>query len=190
MINIIGGAYKRKKINVPKKKVRPTSAIKREAIFSTLESFAVKNSYDLYNKKCFIDFFSGSGALGLEAISRGASFAYFYEFDDEVLPTLIKNCKSLCKESNYKIIKQDILQLKKIKLNFSLSTIFIDPPYEINPFEKILKIIINSNILNNESIIVIETENKKKIQIPRNLKKIKEKNYGKTKIIFLKNYDK
>ena len=48
MINIIGGKYKRKKIDVPKMRVRPTSAKKREAIFAVLESYAFKKKYDLY----------------------------------------------------------------------------------------------------------------------------------------------
>ena len=50
MINIIGGKFKRKKINVPNTYVRPTSAIKRQAIFSILESYAIKNSFDLYKE--------------------------------------------------------------------------------------------------------------------------------------------
>ena len=82
MINIIGGKYKRAKLEVPIQNVRPTSAIKREAIFSILESYASKNSYDLYANKCFIDLFAGSGSLGLEAISRGSAFGYFFEIDN------------------------------------------------------------------------------------------------------------
>ena len=79
MINIIGGKFKGTKLQVPENIVRPTSSIKREAIFSILESYALQNSYDLYEKKCFIDLFAGSGSLGLEAVSRGASHAYFFE---------------------------------------------------------------------------------------------------------------
>ena len=77
MINIIGGKFKKTKLEVPLKKVRPTSIIKRKAIFSILESYGIQNSIDIYYKKSVIDLFAGSGALGLEAISRGAYYCYF-----------------------------------------------------------------------------------------------------------------
>ena len=51
MISIIGGVLKKKKIEVPSKNVRPTSALKREAIFSIIESLALQNSYEIYNNK-------------------------------------------------------------------------------------------------------------------------------------------
>ena len=77
MPSIIGGKYKRSKMEVPSKLVRPTSAIKREAIFSILESYALKNSIDIYKNKSIIDVFAGSGLVGLEAISRGIKKSYF-----------------------------------------------------------------------------------------------------------------
>ena len=85
MINIIGGIKKKSKLNVPTKQVRPTSSIKRESIFAILESNALKKNIDIYTDKFFVDLFAGSGALGLEAISRGVKFCYFYEFDNEVV---------------------------------------------------------------------------------------------------------
>ena len=77
MPNIIAGKYKRTKIEVPNKLVRPTSALKREAIFSILESYFMQNSIDIYKDKSIIDIFAGSGLIGLEAISRGIKKSYF-----------------------------------------------------------------------------------------------------------------
>ena len=65
MPNIIGGKYKGTLLEVPLEKVRPTSTMKREAIFSSLESYAYKNSLDLYKNKCFVDLFAGCGGLSL-----------------------------------------------------------------------------------------------------------------------------
>ncbi len=186
MINIIGGEFKKKRIYVPTKKVRPTSSIKREAIFSILESFGLKNSYDPYKNKCFIDLFAGSGALGLEAVSRGASFSYFYENNKQVLEVLKKNCDMICKSHQYSIFEKNINLFKKFKINYSLSAIFIDPPYKFNLFEKVLNNIISSNILEKNSIIIIETSNNNLIQIPDLFQIIVKKNYGKTKLFFLK----
>jgi len=186
MINIIGGKYKRKKLEVPSKQVRPTSAKKREAIFSVLESYAIKEDFDLYNNKCFIDLFAGSGSLGLESISRGAFFSYFYENQTDICEILLKNCKNLCEEEKFEIICRDITLLKKININYYLSAIFIDPPYKFKFFNEILLTIINSNILKKNSFIIIETSKVNVIEIPKQLIKINDKIYGNTKIIFLK----
>ncbi len=91
MIKIIGGIYKRSNLVVPTNNVRPTSAIKREAVFSIIESYAYKNSIDLYQNKAVLDIFAGSGSIGLEAISRGIKEAYFYENNPEVVKILKQN---------------------------------------------------------------------------------------------------
>tara|TARA_Y100000741_G_scaffold126075_2_gene95049 strand:- start:574 stop:1137 length:564 start_codon:yes stop_codon:yes gene_type:complete len=187
MVSIIKGKFRKKKIEVPKKEVRPTSAKKREAIFSILESFAIKNAINLYNEKCFIDLFAGSGSLGLEAISRGADFTYFYENNNDVYKILKKNCNIICKNYEFKIFKQNILNIKKINIKFPCSVIFIDPPYKFYSFDIVFKTIINSKILNINTIIVLETSAQYTPKIPDNLKLINEKKYGITKILFLKN---
>ena len=90
MLKIISGDFKGRKLEVPQNFVRPTSALKREAIFSIIESFAIKNSIELYNNKTVIDLFAGTGAIGLEAISRGMSKAFFYENNRKVIKILKK----------------------------------------------------------------------------------------------------
>ena len=186
MINIIGGKFKRKKILVPDVNVRPTSAIKREAIFSILESYAYNNSFNLYSKNCFVDLFAGSGSLGLEAISRGATFSYFYEIDNNIIKVLNKNCENICKNSEFKIYQQDSTLIDNFNLEYPLSVIFIDPPYKYLFFNKILNNLKKSKILNKNTIIVIELDKKNKFKLPLYYEIIKEKIYGKTKLIFLR----
>ena len=186
MIKIIGGKFKKTNLEVPEDYVRPTSALKREAIFSILESDAIKNSYELYKNKCFIDLFAGSGAFGLEAISRGATYCVFYEINNKVYDNLQKNCKLICQENEYKIYLQNSNFINNLELNYPLSSIFIDPPYDYNNFESLLNKLLSNKILNRNSIIIIETKKNKKIEFPKNLRMIKSKIYGKTKIIFLK----
>ena len=186
MISIIGGKYKGSKLQVPLKNVRPTSAIKRSAIFSVLESYALKNSYNLYENQCFIDIFAGSGSLGLEAISRGARFSYFFEKNSEVVKVLKKNCNKICKKKNYEIILDDIFYSNFSNINIPISTIFLDPPYNINPFQKILNNIKNFIKLNMNTKIVLESHKDTIIKLPLSYNIFKEKTFGKTKIIFLK----
>jgi len=186
MINIIGGNFKRTKLEVPVKDVRPTSAIKREAIFSILESYALRKSYDLYKNKCVIDLFAGSGSLGLEAISRGASFGYFFEINSEVNDILLLNCKKICKNNQFHIYQQESNLLGEKIYSYPISVIFIDPPYKLNPFNNLLEKFFDKNILQNNTIIVLETDKKTSIKFNKGLNIIKEKIYGKTKIVFLK----
>ena len=187
MPNIIGGKYKKTILEVPSKLVRPTSAFKREAIFSILESYAIKNEFNIYKDRCFIDLFSGSGSFGLEAISRGANFVYFYENNNKVIKILLENCNKICKENQYIIDHPNSTLIKDYKINFPLSAIFIDPPYRLNNFDSILQNIIESKILNNRSIIIIETRKDNFIKTPNRIKLFKEKTYGNTKLVFFKN---
>ena len=186
MINIIGGKFKKTRLEVPSNEVRPTSSLKREAIFSVLESNALKNSYDLYNKKSFVDLYAGSGSLALEAISRGGFFGYFVDNDKKTINSLEKNCSKICKNKNYQIILADVLALNFDFKDNNISTIFIDPPYRINPFNDILNKIYKSLILNINTNIVIELSKKTSFEIPSNFYLFNEKIFGKTKIIFLK----
>ena len=186
MISIIGGKFKRKKIEVPNSTVRPTSAKKREAIFSILESYASKNYFDLYSGKSFIDLFAGSGALGLEAMSRGGSFVYFYELDGSVIKVLKKNCDSVINHDKFKVYQQDCKLISNFDFDFIPAVIFIDPPYKYLFYDAVLDIILKSNILDDKTIIVIETDKKDTLKISINFKIIKEKIYGKTKLFFLK----
>ena len=186
MISIIGGKYKGLKLQVPLKNVRPTSAIKRSAIFAVLESYALKNSYNLYENQCFIDIFAGSGSLGLEAISRGAEFSYFIENDSAVFKDLEKNCNRICKEKNYEIILEDIFFSNFYNIHIPISTIFIDPPYNTNPFQKILNNIKKSIKLNVNTKIVLESHKNTIIELPLDYEIINKKVFGKTKIVFLK----
>ena len=185
MLNIISGSKKRVKLDVPTVNVRPTSSKKREAIFSIIESKILKNKNDIYSNGYFLDLFAGSGSLGLEAISRGAKYCYFYEVAKEVIETLKSNCIKICEFNNYKIIKKDITKSFFEEIDNPLSVIFIDPPYTLVPFENILHNLLKANLILKDTIIIIESEKKTKINFPYLMKTIDERYYGKTKITFL-----
>ena len=185
MPSIIGGKYKRTKMEVPSKLVRPTSAIKREAIFSILESYALKNSIDIYKNKSIIDVFAGSGLVGLEAISRGIKKSYFIENNESVFKILKNNCNKICKNDEYEIIFEKAINGINRVFEIKPSIIFIDPPYSKENINLILLKILKNNIKSKDTIIIMETEKKERIVIPEGLVTLKEKIYGKTKILFL-----
>ena len=185
MPSIIGGKYKRTKIEVPSKLVRPTSVLKREAIFSILESYFMQNSIDIYKDKSIIDIFAGSGLIGLEAVSRGMKKSYFIENDESVFKTLKRNCDKICKRNEYEIIFEKAIIGIERKFEIEPSIIFIDPPYNKENIDQILIKIIKNKIKVDDTVIVIETDKNQQIIIPDRLVILKEKIYGKTKLIFL-----
>ena len=185
MPNIIGGKYKKTTLDVPSKLVRPTSAFKREAIFSILESYSIKHSIEIYKNKSIIDIFAGSGLVGLEAISRGIETSYFIENNDSVINILEKNCKKICKNNEFEIIFKRAIDGLDNKFQIAASIIFIDPPYKKENINLILLKILKSNIKSKNTFIVLETSKEEKIIIPKELNFLKEKVYGKTKILFL-----
>tara|TARA_B100000945_G_scaffold146187_1_gene117053 strand:+ start:2007 stop:2567 length:561 start_codon:yes stop_codon:yes gene_type:complete len=185
MPSIIGGKYKRTKIEVPSKLVRPTSALKREAVFSILESYALQNSINLYENKSIIDVYAGSGLIGLEAISRGMKKSYFIENNESVFKILKNNCNKICKTDEYEIIFERAINGINRVFEIKPSLIFIDPPYSKENIYIILLTILKNNIKSRDTIIIIETERKEQIVIPESLIVFKEKIYGKTKLLFL-----
>ena len=185
MPNIIGGKYKKTTLDVPSKLVRPTSAFKREAIFSILESYAIKHSIEIYKKKSIIDIFAGSGLVGLEAISRGMDMAYFIENNDNVIKILEKNCQKICKKNEFEIITGNAINSLDEEFIIKPSIIFIDPPYKKENINLLLLKILKNKIKSKYTFIIIETAKEEKITIPKSLTLFKEKIYGKTKILFL-----
>jgi len=185
MINIIGGIKKGTKIHVPDILVRPTSSHKRESIFSIIKSYELKKNISVFKNKYVLDLFSGSGSLGLEAVSRGALFSYFYENNSEVINKLNRNCLNVCCIDKFRIINEDILESEFINLSNKISLVFIDPPYSMNPFEKILLKISEKEKLSNKALIIIECKKNLKFNIPSNFNLVSERFYGKTRILFL-----
>ena len=185
MPNIIGGKYRKTILEVPSKLVRPTAAFKREAIFSILESYAIKESIEIYKNKSIIDIFAGSGLIGLEAISRGIKKSYFIENNENVIKILEKNCQKICKENEFEIIFGNAFDSLDKNFVIEPSIIFIDPPYKKENINLLLLKILNNKIKTKNTFVIIETAKEEKISIPESLSFLKEKIYGKTKILFL-----
>ena len=184
MIRITGGKFKQKKLASINNFVRPTSSLKREAFFSVIESYAIKNSIELYKNKIFLDLFAGIGTMGLEAISRGMGEVIFFENNIEVINILRKNCLDICKNNQFKIYEEDLIN-SKLEIEFqNISVIYIDPPYTKYNLTKLLENL--SNKIKDTTLIGLETSERDDIVIPENLNLLQKKTYGKTIIYFFK----
>jgi 16S rRNA (guanine(966)-N(2))-methyltransferase RsmD len=124
-MRIIAGHYKNLMLNAPKgSKTRPTSSQLRETVFNICQN-TIEDSV-------FLDLFAGSGAMGLEAVSRGAKESFFIENDSFAIKCIKENIMKLKVEDQSKLMPGDVFQnLKRLsKKQQQFNLIFADPPYD------------------------------------------------------------
>ncbi len=177
MLRIIGGFHKSRKIKeVNSELTRPTTDRNKEAIFNILGQY--------FDGGVMLDLFAGSGALGIEAISRGIDEVDFIESNSLAIKTIKDNLNTLKIIENVFVIKQDVFDyLNTTTKNYDL--IIADPPYTLNQYDKLLELIVSRQLLNNDGIIVFEAnKNTELLEGKRNIIKYKEKVFGNTKFAF------
>jgi 16S rRNA (guanine966-N2)-methyltransferase len=157
-IRIIGGRYKGRKIKVLEDEdLRPTPNRIREAIFNSLQ-------HDLHEASC-LDAFAGTGALGIEAISRGAKEVTFVEKNLKIHDQLAKNL-NLFAASPTKLVHDDAIHfLQTSSKKFDL--IFLDPPFKQGLWESCCELIEKRNLLNPEGIIYLESPYPIEVSFPQ-----------------------
>ncbi|MCQ2802699.1 MAG: 16S rRNA (guanine(966)-N(2))-methyltransferase RsmD [Bacilli bacterium] len=179
MMRIIAGIYRHRLIDGPidNPNIRPTKDRIREAIFS---SFG-----DLTNK-VFLDLFSGSGSIGLEAISRGVTKSYFVDNSPIALNYINKNLNNLAIQNGVVVSSDALLALESFaNEGIKFDIIYIDPPYESDQYLPILSYIYSNKLLNNGGIVAFESN--RKIEINDTwYSKIKEYHYGDIMVTVLK----
>jgi len=150
-IRILGGKWKGQLLRVPQHgKVRPTSSKIRQAVFNICQFF-IENARVL-------DLYAGSGAIGLEALSRGASCATFIENDPHSFRYLTENIKKLAGPHHKDAIalKGDAFHLIQ-NLQNPFDFIYIDPPYDYPHLDDLLHRVENQNLLTNNGTLFLET---------------------------------
>ncbi len=170
-------------------KLRPTSERVREAIFSSLSATTS------FENKVILDFFAGSGALGLEALSRGAKGVIFIERNNRLVEVLRKNIKNFHLEERALVINQPVQNsfsaiISKLSTYSSggVDIVFSDPPYEEDIkdslSEGLIKKLIEHRLIEDDGIAVFEQSSRaKKLTFPGS-KKVAEKMYGDTKLTY------
>lgn len=187
MMRIIGGEYRSRLISMPKGvDIRPTQDKVRQAIFNVLgNNVAGANVLEL---------FAGSGAFGIEAISRGAKYVTFVDNNSICIRTIRQNLGSLAvPEDKYELVWANALSVfpRMEKEGNRYDLIFLDPPYYKNIARKCLSNIDAYDILSPNCLVVIEHFKKDSLALDlNNLVFEKEKQYGDTLIsIFRKRHD-
>jgi 16S rRNA (guanine966-N2)-methyltransferase len=174
-MRIAGGACNKRSIRVPKKGIRPTKGIVREAIFNIIGA-------KIHGAQV-LDIFAGSGALGIEAISRGAQQCVFVERNPA---TLQANVTNLSLRKQVTIFAHDFRRALRLLKKREFDVIFADPPYNKGLTEKTIELVERHVLLANGGILVIEHSPREKISVPETLSVFKQKKYGDTEITLLR----
>ena len=172
-MRIVGGKYRHRLISFPDDMAhtRPTKDRIREAVFSALGDI---NGYRV------LDLYAGSGAMGIEALSRGARHTTFVDISPLAIKTIKDNLDSLKVDNNeYSVIKnKDVLAIESFKDNHKqFDLVILDPPYETGEYEKIVELLLSNSLLSEHAIIVMEAN--RKISLDNiDYQKNKEYHYG------------
>jgi 16S rRNA (guanine966-N2)-methyltransferase len=180
-MRIVAGEAKGARLRVPSgREVRPTSDRVREAVFSSLGT-SVRGARVL-------DLFGGSGALGLEAMSRGASEAVFVERSGMIRKVLEANIATLGYQKSSRVIPGNAIgALRRLggeKERFDI--VFVDPPYASDLAQQAVEELVASDLMTPHAIVVVEHMGSKNIHYPKSLQVSSTKRYGTTAITFLR----
>ena len=146
---------------------KPTTDRVKESIFNLIQ-FDVADA-------CVLDLFAGTGALGIEAISRSAKQVIFVDFNLEAIKLIKENLKGI--DGDYKVINNDFNSfLTTTKLKFDI--VLLDPPYKTELGIKAIDLLIKNNLLKDDAIIIFETSVDNKFELEYDGFNIKKKKYG------------
>jgi 16S rRNA (guanine(966)-N(2))-methyltransferase RsmD len=151
-MRVIAGKYRSRRLSAPEgMQTRPTSDRLRETLFNVI----APNVAD----SVWLDLFAGSGAIGIEALSRGARSVYFIESNSGAIRAIRHNLSSLAIDEGYEIIEREVatalrmLDAQAVVCEFC----FLDPPYrKMGDYEQVLGFLSQSRILKPESLVIAE----------------------------------
>ena len=181
---ISGSAHGRRLLSPKNRLIRPTSDRVKESLFNIV-SVLLGN----FDRCSILDIFAGSGALGIEALSRGAVSAVFIDKDKESAALIRKNLEmcGLCDRA--KVVERDALVALSLlgKREPPFRLVFIDPPYGHGLAEKVLGYLADSSLIDDESIVVAEISSKEHLPSAYGaLSEFNRRVYGDTTIAFFR----
>ena len=185
MIRIIGGKYSGRKLKVPNgNNVRPTTDQVREALFNMLSPMLN------WDDTVVLDLYAGSGALGLEALSRGAKKAIFIEASRRHMAILKQNIEIFSPEKT----KFELAQEKATKWISRFADpgqqclTFLDPSFSSNEYNIILRKLALTPAIRAGSLVVVESNRNREISFPENMELLKHRRYGSVSLDILRKY--
>lgn len=183
-MRIVSGRLRGRNIATPSgRNTRPTSDQTRESIFNILSH--AEWSPDL-DGAIVADIFAGSGALGLEAISRGAAFCLFVETEPKARAAIRSNIEKMQLFGCTRLHRQDATKLRIAPGNLrgAFTHIFMDPPYHKGLWRPVLEKLENLNLIRNDGVIILEVGSEEDVDLTGfEIKDIRH--WGAAKVLFL-----
>jgi len=175
-MRVIAGKLKRRKMKaVPGTSTRPTGDKLKESLFNMIGPY-------FEGGQC-LDLFAGSGALGIEALSRGMDKAVFIDRSHQAIRTIKQNITQLQLTEQCEVYRNDAFRALQIlsKKSYSFDLIFLDPPYEKIDYEQLMMNVVESNLLHSNGVIYVEHQPSEKINFDqKNFMLLQQKRYNST----------
>ena len=183
-MRIIAGRLRGRALVAPAdQSVRPTSDRTREAVFNILAHGAAAVSLDGVR---VIDLFAGTGALGLEAVSRGAAYALFVEDSADARGLIRENVENLGLTGCTRIFRRDATDLGPSSQLGQFGLAFLDPPYGKGLADKALASLVAGAWLTQDAVVVVEERAGVDVTWPAGLSLLEQRSYGDTQVLFLR----
>ncbi len=144
--------------SLPGTEIRPTADRLRETLFNVL----CAGNPDALARTVWLDLYAGTGAVGIEALSRGASLVYFVESGKAAADLIAVNLKSLGIETGFRIVKSEVAKaLVPLAPSFAADFVFLDPPYALQEeYSRSLRALAGSKVLRASTVVIAEHEKK------------------------------
>lgn len=181
-MRIVGGRFRGRAIAAPSHAgLRPTADRVRESVFNILLHGI--DGLDLEGARV-IDLFAGTGALGLEALSRGAAYCLFVEEAVEARALIRSNVEAMGLMGVTKIYRRDATTLGPAAPHQPFDLAFLDPPYGKGLAEKALQALLDGNWLKAGAVAVVEERVTETVSLPQGFAEVDRRSYGDTQVIF------
>ena len=190
MIKVIGGKHRGRALTTPDgDSTRPTSSRARESLFNILAhaNWRADGMSPLIDARV-LDGFAGSGALGIEALSRGAAHATFLDNDAAAIKLIGENLRTLGEAATAKVIRADVTQPPALRdpAREGCDLVFLDPPYRSNKAGPALAALAAAGWIKPGAIATVEVGNAEDVLPPPGFEAIDERRYGAAKIVILR----
>ena len=183
LMRVVGGRLRGRNIAAPaSREIRPTADRLRESLFNIL-----MHAYgDPVTDARVLDLFAGTGALGIEAVSRGASFALFIDNGAEARALLRQNVESLGLGGVTKVYRRDATDLGDVHPHQPFSLALLDPPYGRGFGEKALASLRDGKWLSPDALVVVEEAVASKLATPEGFEELERRPYDDTEFVIMR----
>ena len=164
-MRVISGRFRGRKLRGPKGlQMRPTSDRLKETLFDILGPNVAGTA--------LVDVFAGTGAVGLEALSRGAREVVFIESSGQAAELIRKNLELCGVTTSYRIIQSNVFSALRVlgRKGYRADTVFLDPPYEWQAYRELLETVFRMGLVGHESRVIVEHHSKS--QLPESVERL------------------